>query len=62
MDESPNPGENEEPGRGWAEYHRPDVKKRLPEASRRTAGDALIRQTEKKTCPLVLITVRVRLL
>jgi hypothetical protein len=26
MDESPNPGENEEPGRGWAEYRRPDVK------------------------------------
>jgi hypothetical protein len=27
MDESPNPDENEELGRGWVEYRRPDKKK-----------------------------------
>jgi hypothetical protein len=32
MDESPNPGENEDPGRDWAIFRHPD-KKGLPGAS-----------------------------
>jgi hypothetical protein len=36
-------------GRGWAEYHRPDVKKGVRRPSRGTAGDALKDENGAKT-------------
>jgi hypothetical protein len=43
MDEGPNQGKNEEPGRDWTIFRRPDEKKGAGGLAGLMAGDALTR-------------------